>query len=234
MRAPVRVLATSLAILGALCRTWVSANWKVASSVIEAPIPANAVPSGNVGSIPDPSRAGVGTVIHTEIVRRPTILTFLVSVFWQDSHLELTVVADADVHVGVLDRLRDHRIDNASKDIVGRVTVCVVLVSVWICDRSKESSKDCASIHSWSVILVLVFVLVPSVSVWVEDVAQVEAELTLRKSQGGGKEDGTPHVRKGKDLFWALDLSPGAPFYVLRQGSLFLRLSLVEVNQAIK
>ena len=28
-------------------------NWKVGSSVIEAPIPANAVPSGNVGSIPE-------------------------------------------------------------------------------------------------------------------------------------------------------------------------------------
>ena len=39
--------------------------------------------------------------------------------------------------------------------------------------------------------------------------------LTLRKSQGGGQEDDTPHVRKGKDLFWALDHSPGAPFYVL-------------------
>ena len=158
---------------------------------------------------PDPSRAGAGTVIHTEIVRRPTILTFLrvelndifhdwyivclekiiflkqiwsdlVSVFWQDSHLELTIVADADVHVRVLDRLWDHlhnhwsdpmvvigfdikqgldcrkswglvvywwnhcvrhskkcknyRIDNASKDVVGGVTVSVVLVSVWICD----------------------------------------------------------------------------------------------------
>ena len=28
-------------------------NWKVGSSVIKAPIPANAVPSGNVGSIPE-------------------------------------------------------------------------------------------------------------------------------------------------------------------------------------
>ena len=53
--------------------------------------------------------------------------------------------------------------------------------------------------------------------------------LTLRKSQGGGKEDGTPHVRQDKDLFWALDHSPVTPsmYYVLGSllGSLFLRLS---------
>ena len=54
--------------------------------------------------------------------------------------------------------------------------------------------------------------------------------LTLRKSQGGGKEDGTPHVKQGEDLFWALTThnSPVTTFsiyYVLGQGSLFLRLS---------
>ena len=54
--------------------------------------------------------------------------------------------------------------------------------------------------------------------------------LTLRKSQGSGKEDGTPHVKQGEDLFWALTThnSPVTTFsiyYVLGQGSLFLRLS---------
>ena len=48
-------------------------------------------------------------------------------------------------------------------------------------------------------------------------------------AQEPGRWQGGRHTscqaRQGKDLFWALDHSPGAPFYVLWQGSLFLRLS---------
>ena len=55
--------------------------------------------------------------------------------------------------------------------------------------------------------------------------------LTLRKSQGGGKEDGTPHVRQGKArTCFGPSTShqvPPSMYYVLGSllGSLFLRLS---------
>jgi len=106
--------------------------------------------------------------------------------------LQLAIVVQPDVHIRVLNCLRDHCIDNASKDVVARVLVLVVLVSVWIGHRSQESTKYRASIHSTPIVLVLVFVFL--VSVWTaKDVTKVETELTLDKSEGADEEGQTPH-----------------------------------------
>jgi len=102
--------------------------------------------------------------------------------------LQLSVVIEPDVHVRVLNCLRDHCIDNASKDVVAWILVLVVLVAVRIGHRSQESTKDRPSIHSAPIaLLVLVFILL--VSVWTaKDVTKVETELTLGESQGAGEE----------------------------------------------
>jgi hypothetical protein len=108
--------------------------------------------------------------------------------------LQLAIVIQTNVHVGVLNRLRDHCIDNASEDVVAWVLVPVVLISVRIGHRSQKSTKYRASIHSAPVVLVLVLVLL--VSVWTaKDVPEVETKLTLGESQAAaGKESQTPHL----------------------------------------
>ena len=45
--------------------------------------------------------------------------------------------------------------------------------------------------------------------------------LTLRKSQGGGKEDGAPHIRQGEDLFWALTTHQSPPLCTMTMGASF-------------
>ena len=86
-------------------------------------------------------------------------------------------------------------IDNASKDVVAWILVLVVLVAVRIGHliklryligylivwrklfyRSQESTKDCPSVHSAPIaLLVLVFILL--VSVWTaKDVTKVETD----------------------------------------------------------
>jgi len=102
--------------------------------------------------------------------------------------LQLPIVIETNVHIRVLNCLRDHCIDNASEDVVALVLVLVVLVSVWIGHRSQQSTKYGPSIHPAPIVLVLVFVVL-LVSVWTtKDVTKVETELTLGESQGAGKE----------------------------------------------
>jgi len=110
--------------------------------------------------------------------------------------LQLPIVIETNVHIRVLNCLRDHCIDNASEDVVAWVLVLVVLVSVRICHRSQESAKYSPSIHSSPVVLVVLVVVVLLVSVWTtKDVPKVEPELTLGESQGAGEEGETPHCR---------------------------------------
>jgi hypothetical protein len=96
-------------------------------------------------------------------------------VLWKDGHLQLAIVIQTNVHVGVLNRLRDHCVDNASEDVVAWVLVPVVLISVRIGHRSQKSTKYRPSINSAPVVLVLVLVLL--VSVWTaKDVPEVEPD----------------------------------------------------------
>lgn len=56
--------------------------------------------------------------------------------------MQLAVVVEADVDVGVLNSLVHHRIDDATDDVVGGILVLVVLVSVRVGHRSEESPEN--------------------------------------------------------------------------------------------